>query len=442
MLRTIDLRGRDVSAEELVSLVPRAAHDVKSAMDVVEPIIADVRLRGLEAVRDASMRFDNIVPDQVRVPHTALTAALEGLDSEIREALEESIRRVRSFHEATVPPDVCVDIAPGAQVQYRWVPVRRVGLYVPGGLAVYPSSVVMNVVAAQAAGVSCIAVVSPPRVEAGGLPDETIMATCALLGVDEVYAVGGAQAIAMLTFGVVYENGTACVPVDVITGPGNRFVAAAKRAVQGIVGIDAEAGPTEVAVIADKSADSLLVAADLVSQAEHDPLAGAVLITDSESFAHAVISDVEVAATHTRHSARVREALEGKQSGVVIVDDMNACIEVADAYAPEHLEVITENATDVAMRIRNAGAIFVGPTSPVSLGDYIAGSNHVLPTGGTARFTSGLGTTAFLKAMPIVNYSPAALDAVADHIVTLAEAENLPAHGEAIRARGGSERPA
>jgi histidinol dehydrogenase len=419
----------------MLATVPRATEDVSDAMATVAEIIAEVRSRGGAALRDYAARFDGCRPEHLRVPVAAMGDALGALDPVVREALEESIRRVRVFHAATVPPPVSVEIEPGAQVSQRWIPVRRVGLYVPGGLAVNPSSVVMNVVAAQEAGVASIAVTSPPQAANGGLPHPTILAACALLGVDEVYAVGGAQAVAMLAYGATDGEAELCEPVDVITGPGNRFVAAAKRAVQGIVGIDAEAGPTEIAIIADDTADAELVASDLVSQAEHDPLAGSVLITDSEEFADAAEAATVRRAGETKHSARVKEALTGAQSAIVLTDGIEQSLAVANAYGAEHLEVMTADAPDVAARVTAAGCIFVGPYSPVSLGDYIAGSNHVLPTGGTARFASGLNVTSFLRAVSVVEYDAAALGEVAARIVALANDEDLPAHGEAIQAR-------
>jgi histidinol dehydrogenase len=431
VLSRIDLRGRVLSARELRALVPRAELDVGHAIAVVEPIIADVRARGADAVVEYGQRFDGIAPAHVRVPGSALTEALATLDDEVLSGLKEAIRRVRTFHEATVPRPVSVTLAPGANVSQRWVPVQRVGLYVPGGIAVYPSSVVMNVVAAQSAGVTSIAVASPPQKDFEGLPHPTILAACALLGVDEVYAAGGAQAIAMLAYGAA----DLCEPVDVITGPGNVYVAAAKRAVNGVVGIDAEAGPTEIAVIADATADAEFIAADLVSQAEHDPLAGSVLITDSPELADAVVAAVDRRAAATKHAVRVKEALSGPQSAVVLTDSLDQSIAVADAYGAEHLEIQTADAAAVAARLSNAGAIFVGPHSPVSLGDYIAGSNHVLPTGGTARFQSGLNVTSFLRAVSTITYTADALAEVGDRVVALANAEDLPAHGEAVLAR-------
>lgn len=411
--------------------MPRADINVGDALAVVEPILAAVRERGADALREYGERFDGVVPTDLRVPVARITDALAELDPAIREALEEAIRRVRTFHEATVPPPVSVELAPGATVSQRWVPVGRVGLYVPGGLAVYPSSVVMNVVAAQAAGVASIAVTSPPQRAFDGLPHPTILAACALLGVTEVYAVGGAQAIGMFAYGV---DGL-CDPVDVITGPGNVFVAAAKRAVNGLVGIDSEAGPTEIAVIADATATARYVAADLLSQAEHDPMAGSVLITDDEDLADAVEVELLRLVDETKHLARTKEALGGRQSAVILTGSIDQSVAVADAYGAEHLEIHTADARAVAARITNAGAIFVGEHSPVPLGDYLAGSNHVLPTGGTSRFASGLNVTSFLRAVSVIEYDADALAAVGDKVVALADAEDLPAHGAAIRAR-------
>lgn len=435
MLRRIDVRGRTLSVGDMLAIVPRAAEDVADAMATVEEIIGEVRSRGGAALRDYAERFDGCRPEHLRVPAGAMGDALASLDPVVREALEESIRRVRVFHAATVPPPVSVEIERGARVSQRWIPVRRVGLYVPGGLAVYPSSVVMNVVAAQEAGVTSIAVTSPPQSANGGLPHPTILAACALLGVDEVYAVGGAQAVAMLAYGATDDDTALCEPVDVITGPGNRFVAAAKRAVQGTVGIDAEAGPTEIAIIADATADAELIASDLVSQAEHDPLAGSVLITDSADLADAAEEATVRRAGETKHSARVKEALTGAQSAIVLTDGVEQSLAVANAYGAEHLEILTADAAGVAARVTAAGCIFVGPYSPVSLGDYIAGSNHVLPTGGTARFASGLNVTSFLRAVSVVEYDFAALGEVAARVVALANDEDLPAHGEAVQAR-------
>ncbi|NUU17401.1 histidinol dehydrogenase [Cellulomonas humilata] len=439
MITRIDLRGRTLSRRELLEELPRAEVDVEHAAAVVAPILADVRKRGAAELRDLAERFDGVRPVHLRVPVETIAASVGVLDPDVRAALEETIRRVRQVHGAQRPADFTVELAPGAQVRQRWVPVRRVGLYVPGGLAVYPSSVVMNVVAAQAAGVVSLAVASPPQKDQGGLPDPVVLATCALLDIDEVYAVGGAQAVAMFAYGAAgsddVDGETLCEPVDVVTGPGNVYVAAAKRLVRGIVGIDAEAGPTEIAILADGTADATHVAADLVSQAEHDPLAAAVLVTPSVELAGAVEAKLIDRVDATQHRERVMTALRGEQSAIVLVDDLEQGLEVVNAYGAEHLEIQTVGAAALAERVTSAGAIFVGAYSPVSLGDYMAGSNHVLPTGGCAHFASGLGVHSFLRAVQVIEYDADSLAAVADKIVALADAEGLPAHGEAVRAR-------
>lgn len=435
--RSVDLRGQILSLAELRTAMPRAEGSTSDdAEQKVLQIISDVRSRGFDALRDLARSFDGVEQGHPRVPAEELQRALENLDPEVKSALQESIRRARQFAEAQRPANVDVELGEGAVVSQNWVPVARVGLYVPGGLAVYPSSVIMNVVPALAAGVESIALASPPQKDFGGLPHPTILAAAALLGIDEVYAVGGAQAIAAFAYGIAGgAGGPALDPVDVVTGPGNIFVATAKRLVKGVVGIDSEAGTTEIAILADSSATAALVAADLISQAEHDPKAASVLITDSEPLADAVRAELELQAAATKHSDRVREALSGPQSGVVLVDDIAQGIAVCDAYAAEHLEIMTEDAGAVAARIRNAGAIFVGDYSPVSLGDYCAGSNHVLPTSGTAAFSSGLNVTTFLRAIQVINYSKSALHNVSGHILSLSDAEDLPAHGQAVTAR-------
>ncbi|MFE0379642.1 histidinol dehydrogenase [Streptomyces inhibens] len=437
MISRIDLRG-DALPEggALRDLLPRAEFDVEAALEKVRPICEDVRHRGTAALIDYARRFDGVEIERVRVPAEALRSALAALDPAVRAALEESIRRARIVHREQRRTDVTTKVVPGGTVTERWVPVERVGLYVPGGLAVYPSSVVMNVVPAQEAGVEGIAVSSPPQKEFGGLPHPTILAACALLGVDEVYAAGGAQAIAMFAYGT-----EECLPVNLVTGPGNIFVASAKRLLKGRIGIDAEAGPTEIAVLADATADPEHVAADLISQAEHDTLAAAVLVTDSTELADAVDEALKRQVAATKHIERITEALAGRQSAVVLVDGIDEGLRVVDAYGAEHLEIQTADASAVAARVRNAGAIFVGPYAPVSLGDYCAGSNHVLPTGGCACHSSGLSVQSFLRGIHVVDYSRDALAEVAHHVVTLAEAEDLPAHGAAVKARfAGGER--
>ncbi|UNO42612.1 histidinol dehydrogenase [Streptomyces sp. MST-110588] len=431
MISRIDLRGDALpEGAALRDLLPRAEFDVEAALEKVRPICEDVRHRGTAALIDYARRFDGVEIERIRVPAEALTRALEELDPAVRAALEESIRRARIVHREQRRKDTTTKVVPGGTVTERWVPVERVGLYVPGGLAVYPSSVVMNVVPAQEAGVEAVAVTSPPQAEFGGLPHPTILAACALLGVDEVYAAGGAQAIAMFAYGT-----DECRPVNLVTGPGNIFVASAKRLLKGRIGIDAEAGPTEIAVLADATADPAHVAADLISQAEHDTLAAAVLVTDSAELAAAVEAELKTQVRATKHVERITAALAGRQSAIVLVDGMDAGLKVVNAYGAEHLEIQTADATAVAARVRNAGAVFVGPYAPVSLGDYCAGSNHVLPTGGCACHSSGLSVQSFLRGIHVVDYSRDALAEVAHHVVTLAEAEDLPAHGAALKAR-------
>lgn len=441
MISRIDLRG-DALPEggALRSLLPRAEFDVEAALEKVRPICEDVHHRGTAALIEYAQKFDRVELSQVRVPAEAIEAALEQLDPAVRAALEESIRRARIVHRGQRRTEHTTQVVPGGTVTEKWVPVERVGLYAPGGRSVYPSSVVMNVVPAQEAGVESIALASPPQKEFGGLPHPTILAACALLGVDEVYAVGGAQAVAMFAYGTSGPDG--CLPANMVTGPGNIWVAAAKRYFTGKIGIDTEAGPTEIAVLADSTADPVHVAADLISQAEHDPLAAAVLVTDSAELADAVEKELEPQVAATKHvEDRIKPALAGKQSAIVLVDSLEDGLKVVDAYGAEHLEVQTADAAAWAARVRNAGAIFVGPWAPVSLGDYCAGSNHVLPTGGCACHSSGLSVQSFLRGIHIVDYTRDALAEVTHHVVTLAEAEDLPAHGAALKARFGWKVP-
>jgi histidinol dehydrogenase len=447
-LARIDLRGERLSAAHLRAALPRGGVDVDAVVPVVRPIVDAIAERGADAALEYGERFDGLRPGAVRVPAEKLAAALQGLDPEFREALEVSIDRARTVHADQRRTDTTTTLAPGATVTERWLPVERVGLYVPGGNAVYPSSVVMNVVPAQIAGVDSLVIASPPQTDPSGpsgpfhgLPHPTILAAAALLGVEEVWAVGGAQAVALMAYGGTDTDGAELAPVDMITGPGNIYVTAAKRICRSQVGIDSEAGPTEIAILADHSADPVHVAADLISQAEHDEMAASVLVTTSAELADA--TDVELAAQveTTVHRERVTVALSGEQSAIVLVDDLDAGLRVVNAYAAEHLEVQTVDASAVAGRVRSAGAVFVGAWSPVSLGDYCAGSNHVLPTAGCARHSSGLSVQTFLRGIHVVDYSEAALKDVAGYVVTLANAENLPAHGEAVRRRfGGPER--
>jgi len=432
MLRTIDLRGQELRPAQLRRVLPRGDTDVAAVVDRVAPLVHRVRQEGAAAALDFGEQFDGVRPTHLRVPQAELEKAASGLDPQVRQAIEVSIERVRKVHAEQKPAAHTTELAPGATVTDVFRPIERVGLYVPGGKAVYPSSVIMNAVPAQAAGAESLVVASPPQKESGGLPHPTVLAVCQMLGVDEVWAVGGGQAIALMAYG---DDDAELAPVDMITGPGNIFVTAAKRLVRGVVGTDAEAGPTEIAIIADDTANPVYVAYDLISQAEHDPMAASVLITASPSLAQRVKEEVEARHGATAHAQRTAEALGGEQSGIVLVDSLDAAVAVANAYAAEHLEIHTAEPGAVAERIKHAGAIFVGHFAPVPLGDYAAGSNHVLPTSGTARFSAGLSTHTFMRPVNLIDYDRAALEEIAPHVIAFAEAEGLPAHGEAIRAR-------
>jgi histidinol dehydrogenase len=432
VISRIDLRGAgpdQLSRAALAAVLPRAATDVEAAATLVRPVCDDVRRRGAQAVREYTARFDNVDLETTLVPQTALGEALAALDSEVRKALTEAARRTSTVHQAQLPAEHPTHVADGLTVTGRFVPVNRAGVYVPGGLVAYPSSVVMNIVPAQVAGVGSIAVASPPQAGHGGLPHPSVLAACALLGITEVHAAGGAQALAMFAHGT--ED---CTPVDVITGPGNVYVAAAKRVLRGVVGTDGENGPTEVAVIADDTADPVHVAADLIAQAEHDELAACLLITPDDTLAEHVTSELNRQVSATKHRERVQKALTS-QSACVLVDDLDAALAVSDAWAPEHLEIQARDPAKVAARVVNAGAVFVGPHAPVSLGDYLAGSNHVLPTGGTARHTSGLSIWPFGRLVNVIECDRAALAAAAPLIDALGGAEDLAAHVQAVRAR-------
>ena len=431
MIRRVDLRGKSLDKSEINKQIPRAKLDVAAAMSAVEPILEKVRTGNESTLVELSKQFDGVAPKSIRVPKSELTKALSELDPEIRKALEISAERIRLVHEDQKRESKVTEVESGATVTERWIPVDRVGLYVPGGRAVYPSSVLMNVIPAQIAKVPSIAVASPPQQDNDGLPNKTILATCELLGIDEVYAIGGAQAIALFAYGM---DGV-CQKADLVTGPGNIYVAAAKRALRGLIGIDSEAGPTEIAILADESAIASDVATDLISQAEHDVIAASVLITDSIELAEAVEGELKERVSKTKHSDRIATALTSQQSAIVIVDNVQQGLDVVNAYAAEHLEIQTKNARLVASDIRNAGAIFIGRYAPVSLGDYSAGSNHVLPTGGCACHSSGLSVQTFLRGLHFIEYNKESFDKIANTVITLANAEDLPAHGEAISAR-------
>ncbi len=431
MIRTVDLRGKTLDKAGYQGELPRAKLDVAQAMTLIEPILRRVQ-NGTEADLIAlAQEFDGVTPPSIRVPQSALDAALAQLDPAIRKALEVSAERIRRVHNDQVRNETRTTVVDGGVVTEKWIPVDRVGLYVPGGRAVYPSSVLMNVIPAQIAKVQSIAVASPPQKEFGGLPHPTILATCALLGITEVYAVGGAQAIALFGYGM---KGVA-QKCDLVTGPGNIYVAAAKRALRGVIGIDSEAGPTEIAILADESALAADVAADLISQAEHDVIAAAVLVTTSTQLAKDVEAELEKRVAATKHSERIRSALTGIQSAIALVDSIEQGLDVVNAYAAEHLEIQTRNASRDAQQVRNAGAVFIGRFSPVSLGDYSAGSNHVLPTGGCACHSSGLSVQTFLRGLHFIEYDKKAFTDILETVVTLANSEDLPAHGEAMTAR-------
>jgi len=430
-MRLVDLRGQRLSKAGYTNVLPRAALDVAEAMKLIEPILVRVKNGDEKDLIALSKEFDGVAPSSIRVPREELTKALKELDPAIRTALEVSAERIRKVHNDQSRSEKTTRVVDGGTVTEKWVPVDRVGLYVPGGRAVYPSSVMMNVIPAQIAEVSSIAVASPPQSEFGGLPLPTILATCELLDVTEVYAVGGAQAIALFAYGM--EN--LCEKCDLVTGPGNIYVAAAKRALRGIIGIDSEAGPTEIAIVADESAIAADVAADLISQAEHDVIAAAVLITNSKELIDDVEKELAIRVARTKHSQRITEALTGIQSACVLVDSVEHALDVANAYAAEHLEIQTKNSAKDSEQIRNAGAVFIGRYSPVSLGDYSAGSNHVLPTGGCACHSSGLSVQTFLRGLHFIEYNESAFTDILPTVITLANSEDLPAHGEAMSVR-------
>ncbi len=430
-MRFVDLRGQRLSKAGYTNALPRATLDVAKAMKLIEPILVRVKNGNESDLIALSQEFDGVAPQSIKVPRAELTKALKELDPEIRTALEVSAQRIRKVHNDQSRGETTTRVVDGGTVTEKWIPVDRVGLYVPGGRAVYPSSVMMNVIPAQIAKVQSIAVASPPQSEFGGLPHPTILATCELLGVTEVYAIGGAQAIALFAYGMK----DLCEKCDLVTGPGNIYVAAAKRALRGIIGIDSEAGPTEIAIVADESAIAADVAADLISQAEHDVIAAAILITNSSQLIEDVENELAIRVARTKHSQRITEALSGIQSACVLVDSVEHALDVANAYAAEHLEIQTRNSAKDSEKIRNAGAVFIGRYSPVSLGDYSAGSNHVLPTGGCACHSSGLSVQTFLRGLHFIEYNESAFTDILPTVITLANSEDLPAHGEAMSVR-------
>lgn len=427
MIQTLDFR---VKGEKESLALPRAIINIEEVSAQVKEVILDVKNRGDEAVVFWNEKFSASKQTDLRVPQAVIERALAASSQELISALNEAISRVKKFHQIQTRSEQSIEVAAGGVVSIDWLPMARVGLYVPGGAAVYPSSVIMNVVPAQIAGVESIAVVSPGQLDNEGWPHPAILTACALLGVSEIYAAGGSQAVAMMAHGT-----ESCKKVNLITGPGNIYVTAAKRLVRGAVAIDSEAGPTEIAILADETANASWVAADLISQAEHDISAASILVTDSEKLAQEVLEELRIQVANTKHAERISKALAGIQSAIILVKDLTQGLEVINEYAAEHLEIQTRDAAVVAKQIKNAGAVFVGPFAPVSLGDYLAGSNHVLPTGGCACHSSGLSVQTFLRGVQFINYDKAALAQVKDALKILAETEDLPAHSQAVEVR-------
>ena len=431
MINRVDFRDKTFGQS---LALPRSEVNVEQVLSQVEKIVQEVRVQGDEAVLKFNKEFSHLQQSGLRVPKEVIDRAVKNCNSDLIQALEVAIARVRKFHSIQVRSEQKIEVAQEGWVSIDWLPVARVGLYVPAGNAVYPSSVVMNVVPAQIANVESIAVVTPGQLDNGGWPHPTILTACAHLGIDEIYAAGGAQAIAMLAYGT-----ESCKKVNLITGPGNIYVTAAKRIVRSVVGIDSEAGPTEIAILADETANASWVAADLISQAEHDVAAASVLVTDSEVLAEAVESELAIQVANTKHSDRIAKALAGNQSSIVLVRDLEQGLDVINEYAAEHLEIQTEFPEEIAKRVKNAGAVFIGPFAPVSLGDYLAGSNHVLPTAGCACHSSGLSVQTFLRGVQFIHYSKNALATVKNEINVLANAEDLPAHAKAVDVRFDSD---
>jgi len=398
--------------------------------EVVANILKDVKKRGDAAVLDYTNRFDKTNASklaELEISQSELQAALNGLPAAQREALQTAADRVRSYHEKQLMASWQYTEADGTILGQQVTSLDRVGLYVPGGKAAYPSSVLMNAIPAKVAGVKDLIMVVPTP---NGEKNALVLAAAAISGVDRVFCIRGAQAVGALAYG------TETVPqVDKIVGPGNAYVAAAKRRVFGVVGIDMVAGPSEILVICDGKTNPDWVAMDLFSQAEHDVIAASVLVTDSTELADAVEAELIKRVPKTKHSERIATALSSQQSAIVLVDNVQQGLHIVNSYAAEHLEIQTRNAKLDAAQIRNAGAVFIGRYAPVSLGDYAAGSNHVLPTGGCACHSSGLSVQSFLRGIHLVEYSKEAFDGIASAVVTLANSEDLPAHGEAITAR-------
>ncbi len=422
------LRDVDDAAERLERIAGRTeGAQMRQEEEKVAQILERVRREGDAALLSLTEAFDGVRPDPLRIPEARLRECWEALPSPLRQALELAHARVLRFHEAQRPGDLHLQGPHGETLGRRWRPVERAGLYVPGGRASYPSTVLMNVIPARVAGVERIVMVTPPGRD--GEPNPTVLAAAHLAGVREVYRVGGAQAIAALAWG------TESLPrVDVISGPGNLWVTLAKKAVYGRVGIDSLAGPSEVLVIADHTARPEQVAADLMAQAEHDPLAAAILLTTSEELAAAVPRAVAEQLVDHPRAAIVRQALTD-WGLIVVCDDLDTAARLSDGFAPEHLELLVEHPEPLAERIHHAGAIFLGPFSPEAVGDYLAGPNHTLPTGGTARFAGALSVETFLRHTSLIGFTRAALEATGEAVIALARSEGLHSHAESVRRR-------
>ena len=422
------VRDLDQAQTELKRLSSRTTQTQQGeARERVEAILAAVRDRGDAAIADFTERFDGFRPEPMAVSPEALEQAWTSLPTNLRDALELAHRRITDFHQRQRPTDLAVTGPHGEQLGRRWRPVERAGLYVPGGRAAYPSTVLMNAVPARVAGVKDVVICSPAGRD--GAVNPVVLAAAHLAGVKTVFRLGGAQAVAAMAYG------SESVPkVDVISGPGNLYVTLAKQAVYGQVAIDSLAGPSEVLVIADHSAKPDQVAADLLAQAEHDPLAAAVLITTDPALADGINAAVaEQLADHPRQE--ICEAALRDWGLVVVCDDLESCARLSDSFAPEHLELLVERPEPLADRIQNAGAIFLGPWSPEAVGDYLAGPNHTLPTCGAARFSGALSVETFMRHTSLIGFNRAALEATGSAVQELATSEGLHSHAESVRRR-------
>ena len=422
------IRDKRQAEEQLVYLASRTVNEQqRAARQRVDAILDDVRQRGDAAVRDYTERFDGFRPDPIAVDESELERALIGLSKDLRDALELAHRRIQDFHQRQRPSDLVMKGVHGEQLGRRWRPVQRAGLYVPGGRAAYPSTVLMNAVPARVAGVEEIVIASPAGPD--GQVNQVVLAAAHLAGIRTVLRIGGAQAIGAMAYG------TDSVPkVDVISGPGNVYVTLAKQAVYGQVGIDSLAGPSEVLVIADQSANPGHVAADLLAQAEHDPLAAAVLLTTSPELANTIGGELsQQLSDHPRRE--ICEESLSKWGLVVVCDDLEQCAELSDRFAPEHLELLVDRPEALAERIQNAGAIFIGGWTPEAVGDYLAGPNHTLPTCGSARFSGALSVETFMRHTSMISFNKTALDATGSAVVELANSEGLHSHAESVRRR-------